>query len=115
MAVSRFFDLSPDAMCIAGFDGYFKKVNRSFIHMLGYTAEELYTRPVNAFSLQDIRKVQDTDSVEILNLLKLASERLSATLDIFVNSLGSSAKKQDECSEIELQSSCDQVMTFEFL
>jgi PAS domain S-box-containing protein len=216
MDVSRFFDLSADAMCIAGFDGYFKKVNRGFAHMLGYTEEELYARPVNAFihpedisltsqhrdliragkplvhfenryiaksgehvwltwtstpypeqelvyaiaknithlkkmeedrnvllsnltlinqdlkmmtystthdirtpvnnlitsfSLLDISKVHDADTVEILNLLKLASEGLSSTLDVYVNSLIRSAKKQDTFVEIEFQSSFDQVMT----
>jgi len=44
-----FFDLSPDMLCIAGFDGYFKKVNASFINMIGFTWEELQAKPVNEF------------------------------------------------------------------
>ena len=43
------FDLSPDLLCIAGFDGYFKKVNPSVSQTLGYSFEELYSRPINEF------------------------------------------------------------------
>ncbi len=45
----RFFELSPDLLCIAGFDGYFKKVNLAVSEKLGYTFEELYSRPINLF------------------------------------------------------------------
>jgi PAS domain S-box-containing protein len=44
-----FFELSPDLLCIAGFDGYFKKVNSSFLNMIGFTWEELQAKPVNDF------------------------------------------------------------------
>jgi PAS domain S-box-containing protein len=216
MDVSRFFDLSPDAMCIAGYDGYFKKVNRGLIDMLGYSEDEFYTKrisefiypddrgitaqhrelilqgkplvyfenryvtkmgeivwftwtsmpdpdhelvyaiaknithrkkmeddrnillsnvslinqdlkrmtystthdlrsPVNnlitAFSLLDITKVQDTETVEILNLLKLASDGLNTTLDTYVDSMIRKANKQIEIDEIYFQKSLDQVLT----
>ncbi len=45
----KLFDLSPDLLCIAGFDGYFKKVNTAVSKVLGYTVEELYSRPINDF------------------------------------------------------------------
>jgi serine/threonine-protein kinase len=41
----RFFELSPDLFCIAGLDGYFRRVNANFSRVLGYPAEELLSRP----------------------------------------------------------------------
>jgi PAS domain S-box-containing protein len=41
----QLFDLSLDAFCIAGFDGYLKLANPAFERMLGYTQEELRARP----------------------------------------------------------------------
>ncbi len=215
MDVSRFFDISPVAMCIAGFDGYFKKVNRGLLDMLGYNEEYIYSNPVNhfihpddreltsqyrdlirqgkalvhfenryctksgeivwltwtsvpypeqelvyaiakdithrkkmeedrnimlsninlinqdlkrmtystthdlrspvnnlitAFSLLDIAKVQDSDTVEILNLLKLASEGLNSTLDTYVDSMIRKANNQIEIEEVSFQNSLDQIL-----
>ncbi|MCW2649179.1 MAG: hypothetical protein JWR32_155 [Mycobacterium sp.] len=39
------FDLSPDLMCLATVDGYFKRVNHAFEKTLGYPIEELTSRP----------------------------------------------------------------------
>lgn len=44
-----FFELTPDLLCVAGFDGYFKKINPAVSRLLGYTEEELFSRPVNDF------------------------------------------------------------------
>lgn len=45
----RFFEISPDFMCIAGFDGYFKKLNSTWEKILGFTPEELKARPFLEF------------------------------------------------------------------
>lgn len=45
----HFFELTADLFCIAGYDGYFKKINSSVSKVLGYSMEELYSRPINDF------------------------------------------------------------------
>jgi serine/threonine-protein kinase len=45
----RFFELSPDLFCIAGLDGYFRRVNGNFTRVLGYTPGELISLPFIEF------------------------------------------------------------------
>lgn len=44
-----FFEISADLLCIAGYDGYFKKINPAVSKLLGYTQEELFARPIYNF------------------------------------------------------------------
>jgi PAS domain S-box-containing protein len=55
--IELFFQLSQDMLCIAGFDGYFKKINPMVSKTLGYTNEELFSRPINDFVYQDDKDI----------------------------------------------------------
>ncbi|MCW2626775.1 GAF domain-containing protein [Mycobacterium sp.] len=63
------FDLSHDAFCIAGFDGYLKRANPAFARSLGYTLDELLARP-----FMDNVHPDDVEAVEAL-LAELATGR----------------------------------------
>lgn len=52
-----FFEIAPDLLCIAGFDGYFKKINPAVSKTLGYTDNELYSAPISSFIHDDDREL----------------------------------------------------------
>ena len=51
----RFFELSIDMLCVLGFDGYFKRLNRAWERTLGFTIAELTSRPFLEFVHPDDR------------------------------------------------------------
>src|SRR5215831_13297245 len=43
--VAEWLDLALDLICVAGLDGYFKRVNKAWTDVLGYSKEELLAQP----------------------------------------------------------------------
>ncbi len=52
-----FFNLTPDLVCIAGYDGFFKKINAAVSKTLEYTDEELMGRLISSFVHEDDRAI----------------------------------------------------------
>jgi PAS domain S-box-containing protein len=61
----EFIDLSLNLLCIAGTDGYFKYVNPACEHTLGYTREELLSRPYIDFVHPDDRQATVSEAEHV--------------------------------------------------
>lgn len=55
----RIFNHAMDMLCIAGFDGYFKTLNPAWAQVLGYTVEELLTKPWLEFVHPDDKELTE--------------------------------------------------------
>lgn len=55
--MTRLFNLSLDLLCVAGLDGYLRRVNPSWTRVLGWTEAELLSRPVADFLHPDDRQL----------------------------------------------------------
>ncbi|MGZ5191664.1 MAG: PAS domain S-box protein, partial [Flavisolibacter sp.] len=65
--MSPFFEMTPDLVCIADKEGYFKKINHSVIKKLEYTREELFARPISTFIHPDDKDITRSTREEMLN------------------------------------------------
>lgn len=55
--IDHFFELSLDLFCIAGYDGYFKKINPAVSQLLGYSNMELFEKPISDFIYHEDRHI----------------------------------------------------------
>ncbi len=53
--LSQIFDFTPDMICVAGFDGFFKRMNPAGLEMLGYSLEEIRSKPIVSFLHEEDR------------------------------------------------------------
>ncbi|GGK35474.1 hypothetical protein GCM10007962_32350 [Yeosuana aromativorans] len=47
--LAQIFDFTPDMICVAGFDGYLKRINPTGLELLGYSLEEMLSNPIKSF------------------------------------------------------------------
>lgn len=73
--LDRWFDLSLDMLCVASFDGFFKRVNHAWPRTLGWTAEELLSRPYLDFVHPEDRQAT------IIEAQKLVSGGFTVTFE----------------------------------
>ena len=62
-----FFEKTPALVCIASKDGYFRKINESVYKKLGYTKEELFSRPISSFIFPDDREATARTRARMIN------------------------------------------------
>jgi PAS domain S-box-containing protein len=63
----RFWNLSRDLLVVAGADGHFKRLNPRWTEVLGWTEDELRSRPWRAFVHPDDLDVSDQVEQTVLN------------------------------------------------
>lgn len=56
----RFFDISLDMLFIGGFDGYAKQLNEAWTETLGFTSDELKSKPFIEFVYEEDRSATET-------------------------------------------------------
>jgi len=59
---SRYFDVSRDLLCTAGLDGVFTKLNAAWTETLGWSEEELCSRPFVEFVHPDDREMTERET-----------------------------------------------------
>ncbi|WP_223275985.1 PAS domain S-box protein [Algoriphagus aquimarinus] len=53
--LAQIFDFTPDLICMAGFDGHIKRINPAGLALLGYSLEEMRSKPISSFLYEQDR------------------------------------------------------------
>jgi PAS domain S-box-containing protein len=73
LGTDRFFTLSLDMLCTAGFDGYFSTLNPAWTRTLGWTIEELQAKPFMEFVHPDDRAATVRETLRLQQGLDVIS------------------------------------------
>jgi PAS domain S-box-containing protein len=63
--LDQFFSLSLDLLCLAGHDGYFKRVNPAWQDVLGWSVDELTSQPYQTFVHPDDRLSTNAEQTKL--------------------------------------------------
>jgi PAS domain S-box-containing protein len=80
-----FFEISNDLLCIAGYDGYFKRINKSVVNLLGYTEQELLSKPISEFIYPEDKSITQKHRNELIKnypLLNFENRYVTKTGDL---------------------------------
>ncbi|MGV3611964.1 MAG: PAS domain S-box protein [Fluviicola sp.] len=55
--LAQIFNSTPDMICVAGFDGYLKRINPAGLNLMGYSLEEMCSQPIVSFIHKEDRKL----------------------------------------------------------
>lgn len=61
-----FFEKTPVLVCIAGKDGYFRKINPAVVEKLGYSKEELFANPISHFIFHEDKLLTEQERAKLL-------------------------------------------------
>ena len=65
--LAQIFDFTPDLICMAGFDGYIKRINPAGLALLGYSLEEIKSRPIVSFLYEEDRSLTRDTQTKLYN------------------------------------------------
>ena len=57
--LTSYFENTPDLVCLANKEGFFKNVNQAVLDKLGYSKEELLSRPISSFIFPEDREITE--------------------------------------------------------
>lgn len=90
------FMLSPDFVCIASKDGYFKKVNPVVMTTLGYSPEELLEKPIDSFVHSEDQAISALNYDQVVPWLNCESRYITKSGEVvWVNWTSTSLKSQE--------------------